>query len=160
MGATAFLPVRNCQRPHCARTISGPSAPPAPHAATAARFGHETDTKTTRFYMVFTWFLHGFLRPQAVQPPLTPALAPPEKTLFLRSAPDLRNEPTAWSASSCVTSSVASRPNEPTASPRAVFVPLPLAHAASSILHSCHSWPMQNEANRPSLILYPLFLSV
>ena len=60
MGATAFLPVRNCQRPHCAHTISGQPAPPAPHAATAARFGHETDTKTTRFlhgfYMVSTRF--------------------------------------------------------------------------------------------------------
>src|SRR5688500_914908 len=55
-------------------------------AATAndARFAHETDRFLHGFYMVSTRFLHRFPHPQDAQPPLTPSLAPPEKTLFPR----------------------------------------------------------------------------
>jgi hypothetical protein len=61
MGATAVLPVRSYQRPCRARPASSVNAA-APQPATAARVAHETDTKTHGFYMVFTWFLHGFPR--------------------------------------------------------------------------------------------------
>src|SRR5687768_4111602 len=49
MGATAFLPVCNCQRPIRARmAISGQPASKAPQPATAAPSGHEKGTKRVR----------------------------------------------------------------------------------------------------------------
>ena len=51
-------------------------------ARATARFGTKETRKRHGFYMVSTWFRHGFPRPQDAQPPLPSALALPEKTLF------------------------------------------------------------------------------
>ena len=107
------------------RSIPSPSTPRRDRCTIRARIRHENDT-------VSTWFLHGFytvfsalklynprshqrlrrrkkhcfsaaLRICGTNPPCIPSVP----------SADLPNEPTAWSASSCFTSSVASRPNEP-----------------------------------------------
>ena len=110
MGATAvsFPSVATSAPSARAEGISGQPTLQAPHAATAARFGHEETRKRHGFYTVSTWFLHGFLRPQAVQPPLTPALAPPEKTLFSATSQTCEtNPPCIPSVPSCLRACVA-----------------------------------------------------
>src|SRR5688500_3887327 len=87
MGATAFLPVRNYQRPIRAHATN----PPSRHAKTRPR--HDPGSKQARKghekCMVWTWFFP----PQNSQPPPPPALTPPEKHFF-RYVTDLPNEPT------------------------------------------------------------------
>src|SRR5688500_3002050 len=90
MGATAFLPVRNCQRPLRAHGISAQPAPRAPQAATAARSGHERGTKRARkghgLGTVFTT--------EKIATIAFDSTCAAEKSFFLRSTTDLRNEPT------------------------------------------------------------------